>query len=53
MSRVSRVWVMLQRPQRTLVLPSLAIAAGLVAAGFGLFRAAPKPLLVVDRKSTR
>lgn len=47
MSRVSRVWALLQRPQRTLALPALAIAAGLVAAGFGLFRAAPKPRLVV------
>jgi hypothetical protein len=47
MSQVSRVRAILYRPQRTLVLPALAIAAGLVAAGFGLFRAAPKPLLVV------
>jgi len=47
MSQVSRVRAFLHRPQRTLVLPALAIAGGLVAAGFGLFRAAPKPLLVV------
>ncbi len=47
MSQVSRVRAFLHRPQRTVFLPALAIAAGLVAAGLGLFRAAPKPLLVV------
>src|SRR3984885_1197084 len=47
MSQVSRVRAFLYRPQRAAFLPALAIAAGLVAAGFGLFRAAPKPLLVV------
>ncbi len=47
MSQVSRLRAFLHRPQRTLVLPALAIAVGLVAAALGLFRAAPKPLLVV------
>jgi parvulin-like peptidyl-prolyl isomerase len=37
----------LHRPQRTLLLPVLAIAGGLVMAGLGLFRSAPKPLLLV------
>ena len=47
MSQVSRVRALLSRPQPTRVLPALAIAGGLVAAGLGLFRAAPKPLLAV------
>jgi hypothetical protein len=47
MSQVSRVRAFLHRPQRTLVLPAVAIVIGLLAAGLGLFRAAPKPLLVV------
>jgi hypothetical protein len=47
MSQLSRVRAFVYRPQRTLFLPALAMAAGLVAAGFGLFRAAPKPLQVV------
>jgi PPIC-type PPIASE domain len=47
MSQVSRAREFLHRPQRTVVLSALAIAVGLAAAGFGLFRAAPTPLLVV------
>ncbi|HEY4338450.1 MAG TPA: peptidylprolyl isomerase [Steroidobacteraceae bacterium] len=47
MLQVSRVRTLLSRPQRSLVLPAVAIVAGLVAAGFGLFRAAPRPLQVV------
>lgn len=35
------------RPQRALFLPALAMALGLVAAGFGLFRPAPRPILTV------
>src|SRR5665213_534523 len=38
---------LLFRPRRTLLLPVLAVALGIVAAGFGLFRAVPKPLMVV------
>jgi hypothetical protein len=47
MSQVSRVRALLSRPQRTRVLPALAMAGGLVAAGLGLFHAAPKALMVV------
>jgi hypothetical protein len=47
MSQVSRVREFLSRPQRTLMLPTLAIAVGLLAAAFGLFRVAPRPQLVV------
>ena len=45
MSRVLNAF--LHRPQRTLLLPGLAVVCGLVMAGFGLFRPAPRPLLVV------
>jgi hypothetical protein len=38
---------LLQRPQRLLFLPALAIALGLVLAAFGLFRPAPRALLAV------
>jgi len=45
MSRVMNAF--LHRPQRTLLLPALATVCGLVLAAFGLFRHAPRPLLVV------
>ncbi len=35
------------RPQRTLYLPALAVVAGLLVAGVGLFRAAPRALMAV------
>jgi hypothetical protein len=35
------------RPQRTLYLPALAVVAGLLMAGVGLFRAAPRALTAV------
>jgi hypothetical protein len=41
------VTALLYRPQRTLLLPVLAIAIGLAAAGFSLFRPTPRPLLAV------
>lgn len=41
------LWALSHRPQRTLVLPALAVAAGLLVAGIGLFRPAPKPQRVV------
>jgi hypothetical protein len=37
----------LYRPQRSLLLPVLAVAVGLVVAAIGLFRPAPRPLLAV------
>ncbi len=37
----------LQAPQRTVLLPTAAVVLGLVVAGFGLFRAAPRPLVAV------
>ncbi len=45
MSRVMNAF--LHRPHRTLVLPALATVCGLVLAALGLFRTAPRPLLVV------
>ena len=35
------------RPQRTLYLPALAVAAGLLVAGVGLFHAVPRELTAV------
>ena len=37
----------LSRPQRALLLPVLAVGVGLVVAGIGLFRPAPRPLMAV------
>jgi len=45
MTRVVRIF--LYRPQRALMLPALAVFVGLLVAGFGLLRPAPRPLLVV------
>jgi PPIC-type PPIASE domain len=38
---------LVSRPQRTLYLPALAVVAGLLVAGVGLFRAAPRALTAV------
>jgi hypothetical protein len=46
--RLSRVFgVFARRPHRTLALPALGAAVGLVIAGIGLFRAAPMPVTTV------
>lgn len=45
MTRV--VMALVQRPQRTVLLPLLAVVAGVLAAGVGLFRATPQVLVAV------